>query len=406
MFPVKARAVLPVERIVIHSVAVRGQLGQMTVWVSNEDVVGSGNGGNHYTFRLNQRRWTKVYEKFHAPSRRKYDILDLSSNPIVLAPGQVRAIYIHSTLPGDEAIVYDNSHFGTLPRRNAHVRYEDDCISIYSGKAHLSCSPFGQTPIWGWGNAWRDRREFVGQINYGTVYKLWSPERHLCFGSKFCKATHAMLLCQRRYESPVSMLPDECIYYILNMCRWDWFEDRGNQMKVEQRARRKKIRQEVERIALKEVGEQVNAALGNNNTDDTPMRVNAATQQTRNMSSNGESEDEDDDDYRAEDSIDADDVDDEDQDEENEEELDDEDDDDHSMDSNDDDDEVHGYRADTLAFRHQDISSDEEDNDNDADNTTMDRDDYTGRMTTRQSWFRTQFHRVHILRALSHHSGA
>lgn len=25
-------------------------------------------------------------------------------------------------------------------------------------------------------------------------------------------------------------LPDECIFYILNMCRWDWFEDDAEEM--------------------------------------------------------------------------------------------------------------------------------------------------------------------------------
>merc|ERR1712013_617817 len=34
-----------------------------------------------------------------------------------------------------------------------------------------------------------------------------------------------MFMCQRRWESPVSMLPDECLFYILHMCRWDWFDD-------------------------------------------------------------------------------------------------------------------------------------------------------------------------------------
>jgi len=34
-----------------------------------------------------------------------------------------------------------------------------------------------------------------------------------------------LLQCQRRLESPVCLLPDECIYYILNLCGWNWSND-------------------------------------------------------------------------------------------------------------------------------------------------------------------------------------
>ena len=82
----------------------------------------------------------------------------------------------------------------------------------------------------GWGSAWRNHREFVGQLEYGIVYKLWQPERHASFGRNFQDAAHTILACQRRDESPVARLPDECIFYILNMCRWDWFEDDVQEM--------------------------------------------------------------------------------------------------------------------------------------------------------------------------------
>ena len=49
-------------------------------------------------------------------------------------------------------------------------------ISIFTGRAHVCNRAFGQLPIWGWGNAWRDQREFVGQLEYGAVYQLWNPE--------------------------------------------------------------------------------------------------------------------------------------------------------------------------------------------------------------------------------------
>jgi len=51
-------------------------------------------------------------------------------------------------------------------------------------------------------------------------------------------------MCQRRPESPFSLLSDDCIYYILNMMRWDWINDTGADMLREQKnARRARRRQ-------------------------------------------------------------------------------------------------------------------------------------------------------------------
>ena len=95
----------------------------------------------------------------------------------------------------------------------------------------------------------------MGQLNYGVLYKLWNPERHNLFGTNFHKAAESVLALQRRFESPVSLLPDECVYYILNMCRWDWFEDDGRDMK--RRARLRKQQQEVEQQQQQEQEQDV-----------------------------------------------------------------------------------------------------------------------------------------------------
>jgi hypothetical protein len=51
-------------------------------------------------------------------------------------------------------------------------------------------------------------------------------------------------MCQRRLESPFAKLPDDCIYYILNMMRWDWVNDTGADMMRDQKnARRLRRRQ-------------------------------------------------------------------------------------------------------------------------------------------------------------------
>lgn len=262
------------DHLVINSVSVRGRLGPLTVWVSNNEdsIIPSAasasassrrssrrhrsssssssmsinnritvernpeNNRNQYSIDLHPSAWTKLYEKTHCPSQREYQELPLDQ-PICLKPGETRVVYIHSTLPGDEAIVYDNSNYGTTIKR-----FEDDKLAIMTGRAHVSSQAFGQDPIWGWGNAWRDRREFVGRLAYGTVYKLWNPEMHLKFGECFQDGARALLMCQRRWESPWSILPDECIYYILNMCRWDWFNDCSDSMKVRKRAEKSKAK--------------------------------------------------------------------------------------------------------------------------------------------------------------------
>lgn len=177
---------------------------------------------------MNPKYFTKVYEKVHTPkSFRDYEELDLSQNPIVLKPGQIRAIYIHSTREDDQAIVYDN--------QQKLKTYDDAFLSVLPGRSHVSPEAFGNRPIWGWGNAWRDNREFVGKISYGVIYQLWNPNTHLHFGNNFQKTVETVLACQRRWESPFSMLSDDCIYYILNMCRWDWLNDDYKEMRRSKR---------------------------------------------------------------------------------------------------------------------------------------------------------------------------
>jgi len=277
MFPIECREVLPVNNIVITSVSVRGRLGPLTVWVSKEDrweetelcastweTKSEGqqkrrsqrqhcqqhrrltrqqskqqrSSEEKGIIRCDPRQWTKIYEKLHPPSFRSFVDLDLSSDPIVMHPGQVRGIYIHSTLPGDQAIVYDN-HYGLMNRSDTP---QDDFVRIRTALAHVSETPFGSTPIWGWGDAWRKDRKFVGRVNYGLVYKLWHPRNHLLYGNRFRHLVTTLFLCQRRFESPLSRLPDDCIFYILHLCKWDWSGDTSQLMDKEMKSRRENTR--------------------------------------------------------------------------------------------------------------------------------------------------------------------
>jgi hypothetical protein len=165
MFPVKCKNILPVDHILITSLAIRGDLGPISVWVTKDDIDGTFHMDMHSSASQNRAKsmrqidmkksqWVQIYSKEHEPSKRVYTQLDLSENPIRINPDRIRGIYIHSELDGDTAIVYDN-------KRDTIKRYEDSFLTIFSGRAHVSTEPFGRIPIWGMGNAWRDNREFV-----------------------------------------------------------------------------------------------------------------------------------------------------------------------------------------------------------------------------------------------------
>jgi hypothetical protein len=359
MFPVKCKDLLPLDHLVIKSVSVRGALGPLTVWVSNEDQ--NRPGGGERRVRLNPAFWTKLFDKRVAASRRTYKELVLDK-PIKLRPGETKVIYIHSTLPSDEAIVYDNSYYGMTAKR-----YEDDNLAILTGRAHVSTHVFGQEPIWGWGNAWRDRREFVGRLDYGTVYKLWQPVLQRKFGSNFQDCARCLSLCQRRWESPISMLPDECIYFILNMCRWDWFDDDSDAMKVRRQREKTRLRAE----QTEETQRQAAAVFDETTEEDQqPAAHYRAVMDT----------DDEDGDYAL-------DQDNSSEDEDMNEEEEEVDSDNHAWSEDEDD-----YdRANIQSFSYQDMESDDDQDDEGHERAEL----------SRRNWIRQQFARIHVLRALA-----
>ena len=109
MFPIVCETFLPAEYIEVSSVWVRGQLGPMTVWWTPDSYSGK---------QECEEAWEKVYEHEHPPNNRDYTELRLDK-PIRLRPGERCGLYVHSALPGDEALVYDNqrNHVSDLPPR-------------------------------------------------------------------------------------------------------------------------------------------------------------------------------------------------------------------------------------------------------------------------------------------------
>lgn len=229
----------------------------------------------------------------------------------------------------------------------------------------------------GWGNSWRDHREFVGQLKYGVRYQLWQPALTATkYGPAFRAAVRTLLGCQRRVESPVALLPDEAVYYILNMCRWDWWNDASVQLQAQRRRLRRTAHEEAETTRAPSA-EAPHRMVANQSQ---PMELSQHDTQDSHSSDDAnegmdeDTEDEEEEEWREED---------EDEGEEREEDSDS----DESAWEN-------GYRADTHVFAFRDVSSDE-DSEGESD------EDPEAAAAERQAWFRRHFARIHILRALA-----
>ena len=275
--------------------------------------------------------------------------------------------------------------------------------------AHFLSSPFTSflvaQPIWGWGNAWRDGREFVGQVSYGAVYRLWNPTEHFSFGSRFQRLALTLFGCQRRSESPLCRLSDDILFYILNMCKWDWARDDFEELVGEQKKLRK-VRRRREALLAATAAASVssdadvpanakddsNCVATNDDAEEDDRKPAAivspevgSTIPHRRIFSDDEmridSEEEDEDEYGGEDSDDEDD-------------NSDEDDDSDDYDSDDYDD----YRGMNPAVFHYRDYEEEDSEDEAAINEEQRLRDAEAR---RRSWMRSQFARIHVLNALA-----
>ena len=92
--------------IELQTIWVRGDLGPITVWKTPQTWVRK---------QEEEGAWVKIYSGQHEASPRprfrepaEYTALHLNE-AIRLAPGDSCGLYIHSALPGDEGLVYDNA---------------------------------------------------------------------------------------------------------------------------------------------------------------------------------------------------------------------------------------------------------------------------------------------------------
>ena len=225
----------------------------------------------------------------------------------------------------------------------------------------------------------------MGQLNYGVLYKLWNPERHNLFGTSFHTATESVLALQRRAESPMSLLPDECVYYILNMCRWDWFDDDARDMKRRARRRNHRLLETAQRQQQDASMHDADDASNEQDGDDSVTTMEHAPENAAPVAAQewavqlvqqqlGLEDSSDDEDGATADEDDG-------------------------SDNESDDESIweraNGYRADNVAFSFRDILSDDSDDDDDENDEAM---DVAVAPAARHNWLRSPFAGIHVLR--------
>jgi hypothetical protein len=205
MFDVTVKTTLPLDYIEISHVWVRGALGDLTVWFTEDGHAG----------KLSRRElWTQVFSGERRPSPSALCQLELSSK-IRVKPGERIGLYVHSTRPGDEAIVYDNQRH--------EASFEDRFLQVLPGVAHISNRAFDPRGMWGY--AWRPNREFVGRLSFAVRYQLWRPERamHQRFPRAYRRAALALLKIAARPGTGLNRCPCDIPFLVMQYCRWDWF---------------------------------------------------------------------------------------------------------------------------------------------------------------------------------------
>ena len=219
MFDLQTKTALPLEFIEISSVWVRGSLGPIGVYWTEK---------GYKDKSENSKDWHQVYQKTHRASR--FELVELIlDTPIRLIPGSSIGLYVHSTSPGDQAIVYDN--------QRGDVTHDDVMIRVTPGMAHISNTPFSKNGMWGWG--WRPNREFVGKVSYGVRYKLWNPNKMTAsqFPKCFQNTAVTLLMCHNRKECALYRLPHAVILFVLNMMPWNWNGELSDEEKPQTKAK-------------------------------------------------------------------------------------------------------------------------------------------------------------------------
>jgi hypothetical protein len=246
VFSISTLKTAPCTSLHITSLAVRGALGPITVYTTKDLVP-------HTSCFQDSSKWEAVQSVTLTSSWSKYVPIKFDI-PVDIPPGECRGFYIHSTIPSDTAIVYDNcrSSSESHPPSDLHV-------SVHPGLAHLSPTAFSDVGGFGWGGTWRRNRVFVGQVEYGVKTVLWTKKNNELFTPTFRKCATAFYLHLTMTWS--GGLPEDCAQYILNMLGWDWFEEA--EMRMSKSFVERATESVVRRLSLGRQSTDVSEASGN-----------------------------------------------------------------------------------------------------------------------------------------------
>jgi hypothetical protein len=130
MFDIRCTEEMPVEYLLIDGVSVRGKLGDMKVFISKS------RNESYAKLMDNPEHWEEVHTSYQHKSWRALTLLSFNTQ-VVLRPGELLAIYVHSSSYGDQAVVYDNQRV-----YEGKPSAQDEFISVFPGSAHLQSEPF------------------------------------------------------------------------------------------------------------------------------------------------------------------------------------------------------------------------------------------------------------------------
>ena len=202
---VQPRANEPLHSVVIWSVSVKGNLGQVEIHSTPNSFDGPGKG--------RPRWWTKHYEGSHSPSPDVLQEFQLNP-PLVLKPGTQIGLYVHAS--EQKGVAFGGFNWPVL---SPPVTKQDHFLKFKPARIHGCWSVFTRRRTRrAYGQPWQPRA-FVGKVSYNVRHYLWTPHVHHHFPSKF-QTVACFMLWAREQPGSLHDLPRDLVKYILSMCPW------------------------------------------------------------------------------------------------------------------------------------------------------------------------------------------
>lgn len=135
--------------------------------------------------RISNNGWSLLTDVNCLPSWDRSFEIPLRKS-LVLGPHEIKALYLHSSLPDDLGIQYQSFSKDAIVAEDAH-------LSIHPGLGHTGSRPFDDEQGW-----YRSYRGPAGSFQYKIRPVAWSPQIHHRFPTFFKQAVWELLRCQNR----------------------------------------------------------------------------------------------------------------------------------------------------------------------------------------------------------------